>query len=121
MQRMLAITMAFLFGFTLAAPLFAFDTANGLPECCRRNGRHHCMGEMVSDPGARTISAVAPKCPNWPKSTPAPSPNSLACAQARSLGTPLYAHPESAPQTEARYRIAFSRSRQKRGPPAILL
>jgi len=121
MRRALAITIVLLFGFSLAAPLFAVDVASSLPECCRRNGSHHCDSGMTADSGTRTISTIAPKCPNWPKSTPAPWPNNVAPSQAQGVDTPLYSHPESAPQTEVRYRVAFARSRQKRGPPAILL
>jgi hypothetical protein len=29
--------------------------------------------------------------------------------------------PTALPQTEARYRISYARTRQKRGPPVILL
>jgi hypothetical protein len=121
MSRGLAITIVLLFGVSLAAPLFAVDAASSLPSCCRRNGSHHCAGGMLTDSGTRTVSTIAPKCPNWPKSTPAPWPNNFAPSEAQGIGAPLYAHPESAPQTKARYRVAFTRSRQKRGPPAITL
>ncbi len=76
---------------------------------------------MVSNGIDRAFSSMAPKCPNWPKSTAAPTPRSFLSAEARSSSTPLFAHPASTPQTRARYRIAFARSRQKRGPPVILL
>jgi hypothetical protein len=120
MRRALAITIVLLFGFSLTAPLFAVG-ATDLPQCCRRNGSHHCVGSATADPGSRAISTIAPKCPNWPKSTPAPRPNDLTSTQPQGISTPLYAHPAAAPQTEARYRVAFTRSRQKRGPPAISL
>ncbi len=121
MRRALAITIALLFSLSLAAPLFTVDAASNLPECCRRSGRHHCATGMIADSGSRTISTIAPKCPNWPTPTAAPWPNDFVSPQTQAISTPLYAHPESAPQTEARYRIAFARSRQKRGPPAIVL
>jgi hypothetical protein len=121
MRRALAITIVLLFSVSLAAPLFAVDSASSLPECCRRAGSHHCDSGMIADSGSRAVSTIAPKCPNWPKSTAAPWPNNFAPTQAQNISTPLYAHAESAPQTEARYRIAFARSRQKRGPPAIAL
>jgi hypothetical protein len=121
MRRALAITIVLLFGFSLTAPLFAVAATDSLPQCCRRNGSHHCEGSTTADPGSRAISTIAPKCLNWPKSTPAPRPNDLATTQAQGISTPLYAHPAAAPQAEARYRVAFTRSRQKRGPPAISL
>jgi hypothetical protein len=121
MRRLLAIAMVFLFGCPLAVPLFAPGDANTLPVCCRRDGRHHCASGMLADSGTRAVSTIAPKCPNWPKSTPAPWPKNFAPTQTGAIDAPLYSRPESAPQTEARYRVAFARSRQKRGPPAILL
>jgi hypothetical protein len=117
MRRLLAITIALLFSFPLAAPFFAVDAAGSLPQCCRRNGQHHCAGEMTSAQGGTSLSTIAPKCPNWPRSTAVPAPRSFAPAQIQTTSVPLFAHPATAPQAEARYRIAFARSRQKRGPP----
>jgi hypothetical protein len=121
MRRALAITIVLFFGFLLAAPLFAVAAIDSLPQCCRRNGSHHCVGSAAADPDSRAISNIAPRCPNWPKSIPAPRPNDLSSTQPQGINAPLYAHPAAAPQTEARYRLAFTRSRQKRGPPAISL
>jgi hypothetical protein len=121
MRRALSITIVLLFGLWLTAPMFAVDAASSLPACCRRNGNHHCDTGMSTDQGTRAVSTIAPKCPNWPKSTPAPWPNNFASPETQSIGAPLYSHPGSAPQTEARYRIAFARTRQKRGPPVISL
>lgn len=121
MRRALAITIVLLCGFSLAAPLFAVDSTSNLPECCRRNGAHHCAAGMMADSAARTVSTIAPRCPNFPKAIAAPLPHSFTPEPTRSNGTPLYAHPTAAPQTAARYRVAFARSRQKRGPPIVLL
>jgi hypothetical protein len=110
MRRLLAIAMVFLFGFPLAAPLFPLDAANTLPVCCRRDGRHHCASGMLADPGTRAVSTIAPKCPNWPKSTPAPWPKNFAPTQTGAIDAPLYSHTKSAPQTEASYRVAFART-----------
>jgi hypothetical protein len=121
MRRALAITIVFLIGFSMTAPLFAVGATDSIPLCCRRNGSHHCAGSTTPDQDSRAISTIGPKCPNWPKSTPAPRPNDLASTQAQGISTSIYTHPASAPQIEARYRVAFARSRQKRGPPAISL
>ena len=121
MRRMLAITIALLLGFTLTAPLFVASSSTMVPECCRRNGMHHCMGQMM-DPGAdQAFSSIAPKCPRFPVASPAPRLDSLVPNRALSAGIALFVRPASLPQTEARYRIAYARSRQKRGPPVILL
>ena len=120
MRRILAITLTLLFGFTLAAPLFALNALTDLPECCRRNGRHHCMIGMADGAVATGISTAVPRCPHFPKATLAPLPHSFTPATTRRVGPPLFVHPASSPQTEARYRISFARSRQKRGPPAAV-
>jgi len=119
MRRALAITIIFLLSLPLAAPLFGFE-ASDLPACCRRNGMHHCMSGIVMAPGTPLISIIAPKCPSWPKAMAAPWAGGFACSRAHVIGLLLFAHPHSASQTNARYRICFSRSRQKRGPPAAL-
>ena len=121
MRRLLSIAMTLLFGLTLAAPLLAVDSTRELPECCRRSGRHHCAAGMQATAADRAVSGIAPKCPSFPKATTAPYPNSLACKTAAETGIPLYTHPASSPQTEARYRVSSTRSRQKRGPPALSL
>src|SRR5271163_2380055 len=117
MKRLLAITMMLLFAVPLAAPFFVADATSNLPECCRRNGSHHCAGAMTDDSGSRTFSTIASKCPNFPKAIAVRSLTSFATAPSRVGGIPLFVHPASTPQTEARYRISFARSRQKRGPP----
>ena len=121
MRRALAITIVLLFGFSLTAPLFALDSDSSLPACCRRNGSHHCSGGMVTDAASQAISSISPKCPNFPKAIAAPLPHSFAPQLTRSIGTPLYARPAATPQTAARYRVSYARTRQKRGPPVILL
>jgi hypothetical protein len=119
MRRWLAIAMMLCFGAPLTAPLFAADAANNLPACCRRDGRHHCAASLMGDAAQRSISTIAPRCQDWPKSTPAPAPQTFTPGEALTASTPLFAHAASAAQTQARYRVSFARSRQKRGPPAF--
>jgi hypothetical protein len=121
MRRLLAITIALLFGLSTAAPLFAIDAESSLPQCCRRDGRHHCASLEMGTQGDSSHATIASRCPDWHKATAAPALTNFSPAEARSISTPLYAHPASAPQTMARYRVAFARSRQKRGPPVISL
>jgi hypothetical protein len=122
MRRLLAITITLLLGFTLVAPLFAFDAAGSLSECCRRNGRHHCAAGMTDEAGnSRTVSAIAPKCPSFPRAIAAPHSTGMKFVAVLNSGIPVFAMQSSAPQTEARYHISYARSRQKRGPPINLL
>ena len=121
MRRFLAISIAMLLSLTLVAPLFAAPASANVPECCRRNGRHHCMGGMTSDSSQRAVSMVVPPCPHCPQATAAPQPHSMAPNRSLQAGVGLFVRPSALPQTEARYRVSFARSRQKRGPPVILL
>jgi hypothetical protein len=120
MRRLTAITIALLLGFSLAAPLLAVDAASSLPQCCRRNGLHHCAGGMT-DNAERSVSSIGSKCPAFPKAIEAAAMHGFFLTISRCPETPVFAHPAAAPQTEARYRIAFARSRQKRGPPSAAL
>jgi hypothetical protein len=87
---------------------------------------HHCMGAMLADPGsdlssAKAFSSAISKCPRYPVAAPAPRPYSVVPDGAHTTGMAIFVRPASLPQTEARYRVSYSRSRQKRGPPVILL
>jgi hypothetical protein len=121
MRRMMALAVALLIGLPLIAPLLPFNAATSVPLCCRRNGQHHCMGAML--PSAATDQGpamVAPKCPRFPMASVLPQSLALVTLDANSASVDLFVRPAALPQTEARYRIAFARSRQKRGPPVIV-
>ena len=96
-----------------------------LPACCRKNGKHHCMMSMSerTQLAQRDPQFTAPieKCPYSPASPVSlhghgfrPTLGALAFAE-------IVSHPVQRPQTEARRRISFDRSRQKRGPPSVVL
>jgi hypothetical protein len=125
MRRVLSIMVALLLSFTLTAPLYDASDASTVPVCCRRGGVHQCMGTMngmmADSDSTKAFSSVPNKCPQFPASTPAPQPHSFIPNEADSGGVAVYVRPSSVPQTEARYRVSFARSRQKRGPPVSLL
>jgi hypothetical protein len=77
--------------------------------------------QMRTQRGGVTVAAPSQHCPLYPKNVVphlsrlnffVPQPGALAFAA-------LQSHAAVLAQTEARYRIAFDRSRLKRGPPAI--
>ena len=127
MQKLLAILLLALFGLPVVSPLFALGTGvdAGLPACCRKSGKHHCMMSMgersqlgQDDPA---LSSLPEKCPYCPGTTAATRPDVLTGASAEAILASLVSDPAGVAQTESKRRIARDRSRQKRGPPANLL
>ncbi len=123
MRRLIALLMMAVFGSFLCAPLLAAssDPQSMLPACCRANGKHHCMMRMREGEPAGVRIAAPQTCPLFPKWRPMqvlqqhaaqPGPATFYAA--------LQSHPACHAQTEAQRRISFDRSRQKRGPPAVL-
>jgi len=96
---------------------------DNLPACCRRNGKHHCMMQMAPSTDSRPAFSGTPQhCPLFPKGVlPGPTRlNLFAPAPSATFFAAVQSHPAFAAQTEARYRIAFDRSRLKRGPPRLI-
>lgn len=128
MQRVSAVLLLVLFNFSLMATFALSDFESKLPECCRRAGKHHCssmgsstMQDAMQESSGPAVRSVAEKCPYPPGrgaalafgKTPLPR-------AARTVVAALVSHPAGHAQTEARYRVSFSRVRQKRGPPSPL-
>jgi len=122
MQRAVAIVMLMIFGSFFVSPLLAAhpDPQSNLPVCCRAKGRHHCMMRMAQgDESTVQVSAVPEKCPYCPQGriTTVIRDHATAPDLAASVYAALRSHPACHAQLEARQRISFDRSRQKRGPP----
>jgi hypothetical protein len=125
MRRSIALFMILVFGSFVSAPLIAAssDPLSQLPTCCRVNGKHHCMMRiMQGDPGGIQISGPR-KCPLFPKWRPMNALHNEATPTSVSVlfYAGLQSHPACHAQAEAQKRISFDRSRQKRGPPAVLV
>lgn len=129
LRKFLAILMLFLFGAFYAAPLVqaaSNDPDSGLPACCRRHGKHHCA---MMDLYLKSIASGAPHvrtapehCPFYPHSKTASVVSSHAgLAPSAAIFAAVVSHPAVRPQTHAVYRLSLDRSRQKRGPPSLLL
>ena len=130
MRRALSILLIVVFGMPALAPLFgtvAPDDAN-VPACCRRHGQHHClMGEAertalqalgLASPEFR---APAPTCPYQHSSVRSVQQVRLAIPAAQVLYAALVSHPTGLAQTHSKWRVSRERSRQKRGPPGMIL
>jgi hypothetical protein len=133
MRRALSFVLPALLSYPLIAPIIIAKSDSNLPACCRRTGQHHCsmpasvsletMGADVTmaDAGAPAIRPDLARCPNYPVATSFSGESRVAsAANAQGIYASLVSHPAIQTQTEARYRVSFSRSRQKRGPPALL-
>jgi hypothetical protein len=102
----------------LMLPAFAASSGNAnLPACCLKSGKHHCTGGMGQD-GTQTLTQ---KCPFVQHASVPAGGASVTPSTANFIFAGLVSHPAGSPQIEAHCRISFSRSRQKRGPPAFLL
>lgn len=124
MPRALAILLMSIFGLGLIAPVLSAGSGASLPLCCRENGKHHCamkMAQSMEHRGHPTVGSIGEKCPYFPKAwtTAANFQTFLPRGRQVFFGEVL-SHPAVQAQTEARYRISFNRSRQKRGPPSSL-
>lgn len=122
-RRGLAISMLLLFSFSLISPLFASDAGETiLPACCRRGGKHHCAlsSESLSTHG-KGFGIIAEKCPFTPAIPAIAHFSAIAPPLGHAVFAGLVSHPSVHAQTAAQYRISFDRSRQKRGPPSLIL
>ena len=63
------------------------------------------------------MTAFGEKCRSLPKGIAVSQHRAWTAPPVQFVFAVAFAHPSAHAQTEARYRIAFSRSHQKRGPP----
>ena len=114
-----AILLTIAMGLPMAAPLFA-STENALPACCRRDGKHHCMGKSMLQMDSGTspaISSAQTKCPQFPKMLGVTSHGQLGLSTSTAIFAGIVSHPALSPQTLSNCRVSLLRSHQKRGPP----
>ena len=109
--------------FTLVpVALLAYTSDSDLPACCRKDGKHKCamsgMDDDASGPAMRGVS----QCPMFPTRPASTAAGNVAGAPIPETVTEtrFAAFLNAAEQAEAQYRVAFSRSRHKRGPPSQL-
>lgn len=124
LRRLLSILLVIVIGLPLAAPIFAatLRSESSLPACCRRAGKHHCMGEIQKDSGASSKTVLRSSreiCPYMP-TLPAAFHSETSGAPTRMMVVDvLLMHDAVLAQTESKLRISRTRSRQKRGPPTL--
>jgi hypothetical protein len=119
-RRALASFLVALFSFPLMLPVLRADGASKLPSCCRREGKHRCSMDSESN-YQEGLSPIQPKCPNYPATMAIPGDwNVLFLQNSLAICAWLLNYCSTPAETEAKYRVSFSRSRQKRGPPTLL-
>src|SRR5579863_7980448 len=115
-RRIMAGLLVAVFSFSLIAPALLAKEDSNLPACCRRLGEHHCT--LAASPGA---SFIQERCPHFPLgSASLAASESAAVTPAQVVFAAIVSHPAAHAQTEAHYRVSFSRAWHKRGPPALL-
>jgi hypothetical protein len=119
MRRAAAISLMMLFSFALIWPLLAPDAQANLPACCRRNGKHHCMMGTMRGSGASGSTTISAKCPCFPSGSCAVHSAAFHPEAARPFHAQGVSRLACALQTPPLCRMAFLRSHQKRGPPAL--
>lgn len=126
LRRFLSIALLAVFGLPFISPLFALSAKSeeGLPSCCRRNGKHHCMMNMTernqTENNAPEFRAPVEKCPYYPASLMVSHETPFGITLSDAIFAELASHPTGHAQTESKRRISQVRSRQKRGPPSLL-
>jgi hypothetical protein len=127
LRKFLSITLLAFFGLPFFSPLFALSAKgeSSLPACCRRDGKHHCaMHQAVLEQAASAglgLQAPIEKCPCYPASLTVFHQAQFGIAPSQVIFAGLISHPTVHAQTESKQRISRIRSRQKRGPPSMLL
>jgi len=117
-RRIMAGLLLAVFSFSLIAPALLADEDSNLPACCRRLGEHRCALANLASQGA---SFIQERCPHFPSGSAALAASEMASVTpSQAVFAAIVSHPAAHAQTEARYRISFSRAWQKRGPPALL-
>src|SRR5215472_3107425 len=118
-RRVPAILLLGIFSFVLIVPILAADTDSKLPECCRREGQHRCTMTGAPSTAGNLIQAV---CAAYPKTGAAPAYSKVAAASlAQAAAAPILSFSAGRPRIETLAHTSFSRTRQKRGPPALTL
>jgi hypothetical protein len=115
-RRIMAGLLLAVFGFSPIAPALLANEDSNLPACCRRLGEHRCA--IAASQGA---SFIQERCPHFPSgSASLAASGTAAVTPAQGVFAPVVSYPSAHAQTEAHYRVSFSRAWQKRGPPALL-
>ena len=125
-QRICAVLLLAILSSSLITPLLSATTpASTIPACCRKDGKHHCsmanMKQQHDEAAVAPVKFTTGKCSQFPNTGAVPiAYNADAPPAALVFYAAIVSHPTAHAQTEAQFRVSFSRSSQKRGPPALI-
>jgi hypothetical protein len=122
-RRAISIALLGVIAYLVVAPAAFAGTDSNLPECCRRNGKHHCamMAQLPAPDTVPTFRPIHTVCGSYPVSTAAPAGAAIALPKGSGstfAATVIWV--ETFACCDAQPRTPFTRSRQKRAPPAVL-
>jgi len=117
MRRALASLLLALFTVPVMVPILRATSAPSVRACCRLNGAHQCSMASTQESPSDSIRA---KCAYYASAVGVPFASNVAMRNgSRAVFASLLRQPAAPTRTVARRRVAFSRSRQKRGPPHL--
>jgi len=117
--RVAALLLLGVFGFLLIAPVaFAQDPEAQLPACCRAHGKHRCVMPPGAHSGGPSLQSQNDRCPLFPQAGALGSyHHTVTLTASQQFFASVVNQPAVHAQIEALYRISYSRTGQKRGPP----
>ncbi|HUQ92193.1 MAG TPA: hypothetical protein VM120_10980 [Bryobacteraceae bacterium] len=118
MHRLQAALLLLAFSFSLIVPAVYSGAESQLPACCRSHGKHACSMKGAPENSSGPSLRAPGKCPSYPVGRALAAHEKIPVVKQTSvIGAWLAAQPAALVQTEALYRVSYSRSSQKRGPP----
>ena len=124
LRKLISLALLAVLSLPLISAVTSANPESKLPPCCRRDGKHHCSMTMAGNDAAPETGTPAFKpakvaCASYPVAKSSPATSAFLAAPSLALAGPMTTEIDALAQTEARYRIAYNRARQKRGPPSL--
>lgn len=123
LRQVWAVVLLVVMSVSLVPLPVSADAEAKLPACCRRgDGKHGCaMSGMRTEPvSSGPAWKATSRCPLFPNGSVSPvASNSAVTGAPLGLITLILRELHVAAMADAQYRVSFSRTRQKRGPPVL--
>jgi len=123
LRKLISLALLAVLSLPLISAVTSASPERKLPPCCRRDGKHHCSmamaaNDVAAETGGPALKPVKFACASYPVANSSPATSAFPAAPVPAVAGPVTTEIDAVAQTEARYRIAYSRARQKRGPPS---